>query len=121
MTPTLENAIEIVKALPPPEREKFWDWAEEEKQNDKSEKEAQKAELKNEREKFWQAMQWLDENRQKYLGQWVCLDGDRLIAYGTDAVKLYKEAKEKGVEVPFVEHITEEKEYGGGIEACPEV
>lgn len=47
------------------------------------------------------------------------MDGDKLVAHGDDAVKIYKEAKEKGIEVPFVEHIVEEREYGGGIEACP--
>ena len=121
MMQTAEQIIESVRALPPSEQEKFFDLAEAEKQKVLSEKEARKAGLKNEQEKFRLAMNWLDENRQKYLGQWVCLDGDRLIAHGTDAVKLYKEAKEKGVEVPFVEHITEEKEYGGGIEACPQL
>ncbi len=58
-------------------------------------------------------MKWLAENRQNFLGQWVCLDGDRLVANGADAVKIYKEAREKGIEVPFVEHIVEEKEAYG--------
>ena len=121
MIQTAEQIIETVRALPLSEKEKFFDLAEAEKQKVLSEKEVRNSDLRNEREKFRLAMNWLDENRQKYLGQWVCLDGDRLIAHGTDAVKLYKEAKEKGIEVPFVEHITEEKEYGGGIEACPQL
>lgn len=115
---TAEQIIETVRALPLSEKEKFFDLAEEERQKIISEKKAKKAKAKKEQEKFRLAMKWLNENRQSYLGQWVCLDGDRLIAHGADAVKLYKEAREKGVEVPFVEHITEENEpYGGGIEA----
>ena len=119
MNQTAEQIIENVRALPMSEKEKFFDLADEEKQKILAEKESKKAELKADQEKFHLAMKWLEENRQKYLGQWVCLDGDKLIAHGTDAVKLYKDAKTKGIEVPFVEHITEEKEaYGGGIEAC---
>lgn len=119
MNPTIENAIEIINALPMPEREKLFDWAEE-KRKESTVKKAKNIKAKDEQRKFRLAMKWLDENRQEYLGKWVCLDGNKLIAHGMDAVKIYKEAKEKGIEVPFVEHITEEKEaYGGGIEACP--
>jgi hypothetical protein len=115
MNPNLENIIKNVNALPLPDREEFFDWAEEERR--KSTKEIK---LNDEQNKFRLAMKWLDENREKYLGQWVCLDGDRLIAHGSDAVKIYRDAREKGIEVPFVEHITEENEnYGGGIELCP--
>lgn len=121
MIQTAEQIIETVRALPLSEKEKFFDLAEAEKQKVLSEKEARNSDLRSEQKKFRLAMNWLNENRRKYLGQWVCLDGDRLIAHGTDAVKLYKEAREKGIEVPFVEHITEDKEaYGGGIEACPQ-
>ena len=122
MIQTAEKIIESVRALPPPEREKFFDWAEAEKNRLASEAKENKSSSENEAEKFRSAMKWIDENRQKYLGQWVCLDGDKLIANGTDAVKIYRKAKEKGIEVPFVEHLVEdEKPYGGGIEACPKV
>ena len=119
MIQTAEQIIENLRALPISEQERFFDLAEEEKRKVLSKKEARKAESKDEQRKFQLALKWLDENREKHLGQWVCLDGDQLIAHGTDAVKLYREAREKGVKVPFVEHIVEEKEaYGGGIEAC---
>ncbi len=119
MLQTAETIIESVRALPKVEREKVFIWAEQEKRQLLIENEKKKATLKAEQSKFQAAMSWIDENRQKYLGEWVCLDGDHLIAHGTDAVKLYREAKEKGVEIPFVEHIVgENKAYGGGIEAC---
>jgi Family of unknown function (DUF5678) len=122
MIQTAETIIESVRALPKVEREKFFDWAEAERRRISSEEKVKKVSLKNEADKFQLAMKWIDENRQKYLGEWVCLDGDKLIANGADAVKLYREAKEKGIKVPFVEHIVEdEKPYGGGIEACPKV
>jgi len=122
MLQTAEKIIESVRALPKVEREKFFNWAEREKQELLLEKEAKKASLKAEQIKFQAAMSWIDENRQKYVGEWVCLDGDKLVAHGTDAVKLFREAKEKGIEIPFVEHLVEEnKPCGGGIEACPKV
>ena len=99
--------------MPISERIKFYDLAEEEKQKILSEKKAKKADSTDEGAKFHLAMKWLAENRQNFLGQWVCLDGDRLVANGADAVKIYKEAREKGIEVPFVEHIVEEKEAYG--------
>ena len=46
---------------------------------------------------------WLHENREKYSGQSVALDGDRLIASGPTAKEVYSKAKAEGVEVPFVE------------------
>jgi hypothetical protein len=49
----------------------------------------------------------LDENREKYLGQWVALDGDRLIASGPTAKEVYSKAKAEGVDIPFVELVSE--------------
>jgi len=49
----------------------------------------------------------LHENREKYSGQWVSLDGDRLIANGLMAKEVYSKAKAKGVEIPFVELVTD--------------
>lgn len=49
------------------------------------------------------SLRWLYENREQYSGQWVALDGDRLIANGPTAKEVYSKAKAEGVEVPFVE------------------
>jgi hypothetical protein len=46
-------------------------------------------------------------NREKCSGQWVVLDGDRLIASGPTAKEVYSKAKAEGVEIPFVELVTE--------------
>ena len=52
------------------------------------------------------SLRWLHENREKYLGQWVALDGDRLIAHGSTAKEVYSKAKAEGVDIPFVELVT---------------
>jgi hypothetical protein len=53
------------------------------------------------------SLRWLNENREKHLGQWVALDGDRLIANGSTAKEVYSKAKAEGVEIPFVELVTD--------------
>jgi hypothetical protein len=50
-------------------------------------------------------MKWIDENRAAYADQWVAVNGDRLIAAGTDALKVFAAAKSEGIQVPFVVHV----------------
>lgn len=65
-------------------------------------------------------MKWIAENRDQYLGQWVCLDGDELVSYGEDAIKVHREAKNKGIEIPFVSQVREEEtHYMGSFERLP--
>ena len=49
------------------------------------------------------AEQWLDEHAREYTGQWVALDGNRLIAHGADARAVYAAAKADGAYLPLVE------------------
>lgn len=67
-------------------------------------------------EKFQKALRWIDEHRAEYLGKWVCLDGETLIAHGTDAKQVYAEAKSKGIKIPFIEQVHEKEPsaYWGG-------
>ena len=46
-------------------------------------------------------MRWLSEHRYEYIGQWVALDGDRLVSYDEDLGKVYDKARAQGVQVPF--------------------
>ncbi len=36
---------------------------------------------------------WLAENSDKYAGQWVALDGSRLLAHGDDAQSVYRTSR----------------------------
>jgi hypothetical protein len=38
-------------------------------------------------------MQWIKEHRQEYAGQYVALDGDRLVAHGFDGKQVITEAR----------------------------
>jgi len=51
---------------------------------------------------------WLKENRGKYAGQWVVVEGARLVAADADALKAYAAAKAGGIEVPFLIHVCPE-------------
>ena len=47
-------------------------------------------------------LNWLREHKDEYAGQWVALDGDQLIAAGSDARQVYETARLVGVELPLV-------------------
>jgi hypothetical protein len=46
--------------------------------------------------------QWVDEHRAEYAGLWVSVRGDRLLSSGTDAKKVYEEARAAGDESPYL-------------------
>lgn len=46
--------------------------------------------------------QWLKEHRREYIGQWIALEGDQLIAHGDDAKEVFEKADLLGVELPLV-------------------
>ena len=50
-------------------------------------------------------MQWLHDHSREYIGQWVALDGDRLIAHGPDAKAVYAAARADGAYLPLVDSI----------------
>lgn len=50
---------------------------------------------------------WLEDNRQVYAGRWVALDGDQLLAAGSNAREVYAALKAAGISgslVTRVEH-----------------
>ena len=50
-------------------------------------------------------MQWLHDHAREYIGQWVALDGARLIAHGFDAKAVYAAARADGAYLPMVDSI----------------
>ena len=80
MTPTIEQAIEIIRQLPPPEQAKLRDWIDEESQKNSFGEDKQEK-LKRQQERFQFSMKWIQANREEFDGQWVALEGD--ISFGT--------------------------------------
>lgn len=104
MTPNLEEIIQSIKQLSASEQEKVLQWLEEKRRPQKV-----NGNWQERTEKFHLARRWIDEHRQEYLGQLICLDGDNLISHGEDAKKVYSEAKAKGIAIPFIEQVREEE------------
>jgi len=51
------------------------------------------------------AMEWLRLHSKEYGGQWVALDGGRLIAHGQDAMEVYAAAEADGSYLPMIKSI----------------
>ena len=101
MISTAEEIIENVRSLPKFEREKFFKLIEAEKNQEIVKQEDWK--IKN--EKFKLALKWIEEHKEEFDGQWVVLDGDKLIAHGIDSKTVYDEARAKGYQSPFLERV----------------
>ena len=53
-------------------------------------------------------MAWIAAHQEEYAGQWVLLDGDRLIASGDDPLPFKEIARAEGIETPFIVHMPKE-------------
>lgn len=54
-----------------------------------------------------EAMRWIAEHRSEYAGQWVALDGDRLIAHGYEHDEVWAAAQADGAYLPMVTFVEE--------------
>jgi Family of unknown function (DUF5678) len=55
-------------------------------------------------------MEWLESHREEYAGQYVALAGDVLVGHGATIREAHQQAKENGVENPFLVRLTSESE-----------
>ncbi|CAN5159128.1 hypothetical protein BH20ACI1_BH20ACI1_19500 [soil metagenome] len=111
MNPTFEQVIEVIRQLPPPEREKVKDWLEHESNGQTN----QSNDFEEKQRRFRRSMQWIQENRLEFDGQWVALDGETLLAHGTDGKKVHREAQSKGGKTPLMHRVSlkETQPFGG--------
>ena len=107
---TLEQIIDEVRALSPGEKSKLRQALDRELEQQAPAQSSRPGYPTNEQERAW-----IKAHRDEYLGQWVALDGDHLVAHGTDAKKVYEEAREQGIKAPYLVHVTPKVEaYVGG-------
>jgi hypothetical protein len=104
MNPSFDQIIKSIEQLPTAEQEKIRRWLE-----DKGATNGEGHGSQAPANRSAKSLRWLHENREKYSGQWVALDGDRLIASGPTAKEVYSKAKAEGVAIPFVELVTEQE------------
>ena len=53
-------------------------------------------------------LEWLDQHRSEYRGQWVALEGSALLSSGSDARQVRDDARAKGVRRPLLIHVPED-------------
>ena len=97
---TVSELKQAIETLPHEDRREIFDWLSEEENANRNLQKQLQADIARQKK----INEWLRANREKYMNQWVCLDGR----------KIYRQAKEKGIEVPFMHHIVEEKYPFGG-------
>ena len=102
MIPSFDQIIKSIEQLPAAEQERIRQWL-----KDKEARNGEGHASQADANRSAKSLTWLRDNREKYSGQWVALDGDRLIASGPTAKEVYSKAKAEGVEIPFVELVTE--------------
>lgn len=103
-----EQALEIVRALSPEELQQLLKQIEAERRQQAN----GVAETTHQRER---EMRWLAEHEAEYAGQWLALDGDRLLSQGTDPHQVRAAARAQGVASPFVVFAENPDEaYSGG-------
>lgn len=100
MSLSFEQILESIEQLPATEQERIRRWLDEKETSNGEPSQA-------DANRSAKSLRWLYENREEYAGQWVALDGDRLIASGSTAKEVYSKAKTEGVEIPFVELVTD--------------
>ena len=111
---TLEQTIETISALPLADRQRLQLFLQEQAARDAAPEQPnsaalQKAErLRQELDEYRRAKQWIAAHRAEYLGQWVVLEGDRLITHGFDGHRVADEARAVGITAPFLVQILEE-------------
>jgi hypothetical protein len=98
---SVDEIIKSIAQLPAAERERIRRWLEEKVATNGEGQGSQAHANRSAR-----SLRWLHENREKYSGQWVALNGNRLMASGPTAKEVYSKAKAEGVEIPFVELVT---------------
>jgi hypothetical protein len=99
---SFEQAIQVVQSLLPEDQQRLRQWFEEKEQKQVRQEINGESETESFRER---EMRWISEHRDEYIGQWVALDGDRLLSHGEDLNKVFDKAQAQGVNAPFTAFI----------------
>lgn len=113
MQAKVEQALQIIQSLSAEDYERLWRWMLEH-HNRRQEQSQILNGTRTKEERTQSTQKWLAENRSRYAGEWIALDGDRLISHGRDGRKVLAEAKASGVKNPFFDSLIEDELPFGG-------
>ncbi|MFN0124496.1 MAG: hypothetical protein ACKV2V_28685 [Blastocatellia bacterium] len=103
---TVENILQQVKQLPLPEQRRLRVLLDEQPQPVKKTKAPLDKRLPPQPMKDRsREMAWLKEHQHEYAGQWVALDGDRLIAASADRLEISAAVRSDGAHLPLIHRI----------------
>lgn len=105
---TLDQIIEAARTLPLEDLRSLMRWLREQERVAVQDGHGEDA-IREQTKRFHKNMKWIDDHRAEYLGQWVALEGGHLISHGSEARQVHLAAKAAGIEVPFVERVTDEE------------
>ena len=108
---TLEEIIDQARSLSPAEKRKLRQILDLELEQAKTHELAQPTHSENgDDETRERRLEWLKSHREEYAGQYVALAGDVLVGHGPTIREAHEQAKQKGVENPFLVRLTSESE-----------
>src|SRR5436853_121420 len=102
MAVSLEKVIEQVKALPPDQRAQLRAWLEQDAQPTAKTSAPKVFNISPE-------LLWLKEHGRNYIGQWIALEGNHLLAHGKDHRAVLEAARATGAQSPLI-HLVEDPE-----------
>ena len=111
---TLQDVLKAARMLPPDDQRKLRECLEHgtsEPQN--TDRSVQDSRFPS--KTYGPEYMWLREHAREYTGNWVALDGDRLVSHGTDVRRVHAAAQADGVEFPYLVQIepTDSLPFGG--------
>ena len=114
MVQTEQKILESIRALTPETRKRVIRAAALENDKPARKSRMSEEELELRKVRFRKAQEWIENNKEKYDGQFVLLEGDVLIGHGDNPKELYRLADDRGIKSPFVERIKAfELPFGG--------
>ncbi len=108
---SFEQAVEIVKSLPVVDKRRLQQWLIEDEYTQSNGGANSEIKLAYPRER---EMTWLSQHEAEYAGQWLVLDGDRLVSHGTDPHQVLAEAQAQGIAAPFMAFAESDEPAMGG-------
>lgn len=108
---SFEQALEVVKALPAVDKRRLQQWLTEDEHTQFNASANGEVKLAYPRER---EMGWLARHEAEYAGQWLALDGDRLVSCGADPHQVFAEAQAQGIADPFMAFAESDEPAMGG-------